>query len=261
MKRFGIAIIVFVMTVLIASNAFAYNIGLIHAENYSPNVSSVVNYLSNYFGGGSTITSIDGTSQTPSIATLNTFDSVLVWENVFFQDGVGLGNNLANYIDGGGGVVLAAFDFYGTNPQKLAGGIMGSNYSPFSPIGNYFSSANLGTYDNTSPIMNGVTSLMGYYRDNVDLNAGAQLVASWTDGGELAAWNHGGQVVGITLYPGSQVPDGMMSGNYAELFGNSLIFSANAAQPSAVPEPASLSLLGLGLLGLSGLKKRKEIGK
>src|SRR4051812_3048713 len=51
---------------------------------------------------------IDATT-TPSLATLNTYDSVLVFSDFAYKEPLQLGNNLASYVSGGRGVVTATF--------------------------------------------------------------------------------------------------------------------------------------------------------
>src|SRR5438105_9015030 len=50
---------------------------------------------------------IDAGSTTPTLAQLLAYKSVFVWSDTSFADPTALGNNLADYVDGGGGVVIA----------------------------------------------------------------------------------------------------------------------------------------------------------
>ena len=58
------------------------------------------------------------------------------------------------------------------------GGGFGPQLQAYSPFQNYlgnYSNSTLGAYDAAHPIMQGVTSLSGYYRDLVNLAPGATL--------------------------------------------------------------------------------------
>src|SRR5947199_6761166 len=46
---------------------------------------------------------------TTTVDQLRAYKSVLVWSDNGFADSTALGNNLADYVDGGGGVVMAVF--------------------------------------------------------------------------------------------------------------------------------------------------------
>jgi hypothetical protein len=145
-------------------------------------------------------------------------------------------------------VVLCPFSFYGGTIYQLQGRIMTSTYSPLAPAGGNNAASTLGTFDASSPIMLGVSSLTGYWKNLVAMYPGAQLVASWADGTPLAAWNHGGKVVGINLYPGENDQTGM-GGDYAKLFANAIRFmtstnlGAYVTMADYAGDPAYLNVL------------------
>src|SRR4051812_25900529 len=60
-------------------------------------------------GRFSQVDTIDAGSTTPTLAQLLGYKSVLVWSDSVFSDSTTFGNNLADYVDGGGGVVIAVF--------------------------------------------------------------------------------------------------------------------------------------------------------
>jgi hypothetical protein len=181
---------------------------------------------------------IDVSMSTPSLSTLVNYDAVFVWSCwIPFFDSVALGDMLADYVDVGGGVVLATAwmdSFFG-----LGGRIM-ADYSPFVRAGNpAIKSASLGAYDADHPIMEGVSSVTGYTRDNVTLTAGAELVAEWSDGYPFVATK--GHVVGMTLWPME------WSGDAPTLVHNALLWSV---QPALTLVPAvgfaSTTIVGSG---------------
>jgi len=249
MKRSILTGLVMMVVLSLASGAFAGSVALLGSD---PGSGFVSGYL---VGTGlfspSDITYIDTTYTTPTLSDLLGYQSVLVWTNHVPLSAVGLGDTLADYVDAGGGVVMATFDWYGG--FAVGGRIAGTDYSPFTGQGSYYSTAYLGSYNAAHPLMAGVSVVEGYHRDIVELNPGAELVARWTDGGEFVATNHGGKVVGITLYPGEYSSYGL-SGDYPRLFANSLNYTANPC----VPEPSGLLAMISGVAGLGLLKFRKR---
>jgi hypothetical protein len=220
-----------------SAGAHATKIGLIGADTDTGVVRS-------YLLGTGMFNEVTRIPENSSLAALSAYDALLVWSNFQFADAKVLGDTLAKYVDTGGGVVLATFSYFAN--FAIGGEIATEKYSPFSlPVSSLYSPATLGEHDPGSPIMAGVSDLTGYFRDAVSLNSDATFVANWSDGSPLAAWNDGGNVVGIALYPGEVTLDGL-SGDYARLFANALVF---AADPNAtVPEPGTLALLALPLL-------------
>ena len=201
-------------------------------------------------------TALDSSSTTPSLAYLEQFDSVLMWANNSPEDSTALSDVLAAYANAGGRVVIATF--WG----QIVGntGLLNSPaYNPLiNSISDAYSSATLGSYDASSPLMLGVTDLSAdNYRGDYDtgLDTGAILVASWSDGKPLEAINAAQNVINITLFP-NVVTYGHASGNYKQLFANALAFES-----TPVPEPASIVLLGAGLSGLGFARCRRAASR
>jgi len=76
--------------------------------------------------------------------------------------------------------------------------------------------------------MTGVSNVSGYYRDNVALTTGAELVAEWNDGYPFVAIN--GSVVGVAVFPGVVYGDDW-TGDVPTLIHNALAWAAQ-------PQPA-----------------------
>lgn len=120
---------------------------------------------------------------TPDAALLDSYDCVHVWANYAFYDNVGYGNNLADYVDRGGHVVLGAFCAY-TSGNYLSGRIMTdtSRYCPVVGGSNHFS---LSMWDGTDAdccVHTGVTSYGMTYRDYLTLvGPGATICGHFQD--------------------------------------------------------------------------------
>lgn len=197
--------------------------------------------------------SFSDSNANPTLAYLQQFNSVLVWTDSPGPDITGLSDVLRQYVDGGGRVVIGTF--WGQQ-AGTSGGLNAPGYNPLTnPTANAYSAASLGTYDASNPLMQGVNTLSAtMYRGDYDtgLDAGATLVASWDDGRPLEAVNAAQDVIAITLFPDSP-QFGTVSGDYAPLFANALTTSA-----APVPEPATLAVLGSGLLSLARVRRRKR---
>jgi N-acetylneuraminic acid mutarotase len=155
----------------------------------------------------------DGRYDTPTLEQLQNYHIVIPFSNSNWSDPVLLGDNLADYVDGGGIVVGFVFDFasgYTINGRWSAGG-----YSPFNNGSTLFVNATLGSAAD-HPIMAGVTSLSAFYRLKVSLASGATQVATWSDGWPLAAYK--GRAVGVNAYIGDHSNN--WSGDFARIVVN-----------------------------------------
>src|SRR5690606_9448658 len=52
---------------------------------------------------------VDVVTTTPSLATLQNYDAVLTWSNTTYFNSTAIGDVFADYVDAGGGVVVATF--------------------------------------------------------------------------------------------------------------------------------------------------------
>jgi len=143
-------------------------------------------------GKFNSVTFIDANVVTPTLTELKAFDAVMVWKNARYLDRISLGDNLADYVDAGGGVVLAVFESGGTTDVMLGGRWESEQYYIIirnrSQTGRQF----LGSVAvPTHPIMDGVKSFDGgsssFRPTNAQLTSGSTLIASWSDGNPLVA--------------------------------------------------------------------------
>ncbi len=204
----------------------------------------------------------DAHSGTPSLATMETYGAVLVYSDAGFANSFALGNNLADYVDAGGGVVVAVF---ADASVALGGRYVSGGYLGINPSGQtQGTELTLGTiHDPSSPIMAGVTSLDGgssTWRSTGSVRAGSVVVADWLNGAPLVVTTPigGHQTVALNFYPPSSAVRSDFWNTSTQgglLMANALDFSAG--QRSDVPEPASLALFGLGVLGLAVSRRKR----
>ena len=200
----------------------------------------------------------------PSLATLQAYDSVLAYTNSIPNNTAGLGDLLADYVDGGGHLVLATYAY--SSPWAVAGRITTSGYTPL---------LNLGVNDNVSgdlvptapadPIFSGVDFAALTYFENANfahpgLDIGATLLATDGAGVNMIARNPAGNVVGLNLFPSAgAIWIGDNSPPLYQLFANAL--TPQEVDPVAdVPEPATLAIWAVaGAAGLAvGSRRRRR---
>jgi hypothetical protein len=174
-----------------------------------------------------TVDLMDVNIYTPTLAELQSYDVVITWPNVTYNDKAAMGDVLADYVDVGGGVVLGSGVWY--DPFDLAGRIQDPGYSPFEQAGPMIRDlACLGTYDPGHSLMAGVTTACDELRDDVTVESGATLVASWDDGQPFVGVNAAGNVVGITSWPHNMRH---FTGDVARVFYNAVIYTSQAGRP------------------------------
>jgi hypothetical protein len=145
-------------------------------------------------------------SVTPTLETLKQYDSVLYWPNTNLLDSTILGNNLADYIDSGGGVVLAVFSYNG-GTEGPGGRFVSGGYQVLPYVSCSYTAGSLGTYQANHPLMTFVQnfSTTTYRCSTSPPVSGATLVASYNDGTPLMACKdfNGVARVDLGFYPPS----------------------------------------------------------
>ncbi len=179
----------------------------------APDAATWNNDISNKVMSTSLFSRVDGYNvisgqPTPTLAQLQQYGAVMVYSDGGFTDPTGFGNVLADYADGGGGIVLATFDF--GSGVNLEGRLSTGGYPPFT-IGSVVSSVtySLAPDQPLHPILSGATNFNGgtssYHNGPITTTAGASLIAHWTDGQPLVATKQltAGRMVGLNFYPPS----------------------------------------------------------
>ncbi|GAB4204615.1 MAG: hypothetical protein OHK0022_29950 [Roseiflexaceae bacterium] len=146
------------------------------------------------------VAAINAATTTPTLAELQQYNAVLVFSNTGFADAALLGDRLADYADGGGGVVTMHFTI---GSVLLSGRFASDGYRALLP-GNNSNSGNvqLGTLDQPNhPLFRGVTSFnpgsSGFY-SNSAAAPGAQVLGRYSNNIPLAAeqtLQRGGRII------------------------------------------------------------------
>ena len=209
----------------------------------------------------------DLSTTTPSLSTIQTYSSVLVFTDAGALDASQLGDELDAYLRGGGGVVDAVF---ANASVPIAGAFQSNNDYSIIPLSqDQGNPLDLVAVDPSNPLLTGVNSFnegsSSYYGTGV-LNPLATLVANWSNGAPLVAYQIVGSGIEVSLnfYP----PSDAVRGDFwdsrtdgARLLGNALLFSGQST-PAATPEPGSLALLcGLGVSSIftvNRLRRKKS---
>src|SRR4029077_1736009 len=164
----------------------------------------------------------DAQAGTPTLGQLQQYQIVVPYSNFPFLDADTLGNNLADYVDGGGVVVQYGFSHYGpAQPYGGNGRWVSGNYNPYDYSTNLqFNAFSLGTFNAGHPLMAGVTMLNSDFENLVSPAAGATEVAQDNFGDSLVAYrpvSGGHTTVGVTAYVGS---DATQSGDWGKVIVN-----------------------------------------
>ncbi len=182
----------------------------------------------------------------PTPAQLRAYQSVLVYSDEGFNDNAGLGNELADYVDQGGGVVLGTFVFYSSTALGIQGRLA-TGYLPFTQSGQA-KPGNLTLVKDlpANPLLDGVNSFSGgtssYQNSSISNVSGATLVAHWSNGQPLVgATNHApGRVVGLNFFPPSSDARSdfwVSSTDGAKLMADALLWSGRIP-PTIITPPA-----------------------
>jgi hypothetical protein len=140
---------------------------------------------------------IDGMTTTPTLAQLQAYDAVITWSDYDYSNSTLLGDVLADYVDAGGGVVVATFSQCDLSVNReLQGRWATGGYPIIVPMGGTWTGpATLGAIQVPGhPLLAGVTNFDGgpyaFRPSTTAVTTGSQVIASWSDGKILVA-THG----------------------------------------------------------------------
>jgi hypothetical protein len=184
----------------------------------------------------STVDVFDISRTTPTLDDLLNYASVLVYTDFGFADRTLFGDVLADYVDAGGGVVLATFSNASNSNSLLIGGRFNDdNYWAILPAPQSAGShLTLGTiYEPDSPLLAGVNSFDGgsnsFYVPG-DLHPEATRIADWSNGVPLVVTRtmDTAQRVDLNFYPPSNAVRSdfwLQDTDGALLMANALVFT------------------------------------
>lgn len=209
MKKFVVAMWVSCAVLCgLSAQASALDVAVLHAVDV-PYAQDVVFKLEQS-GLFDSVTGVDVAYQTPELADLESYDSVLVFSDFGFQDGELLGDLLADYVDAGGRVVMASLAYHKLDNELAIKGRYLREYSPIQGAGQ--AGGDFLTLDPVipgDPLLFGVVRFDGgfssYHNINITLKEGAQVVANWSNGVPLVVRREvaGARHVALNFYPPS----------------------------------------------------------
>lgn len=227
----------------LAASARAGNVAIVASSGSAINNADVQAKImaSGFFGQ---VDVIDIATTTPTLAQLQAYTAVIMWSFVNIQDSTLLGDTLADYVDAGGGVVIAVYANSTTSTNRtLQGRWLSGGYPIIVQAGGTTSNsqATLGTVHLPShPVMNGVAAFDGGSSSarptTTSMTPGASLIAEWSDGKILVA-QHGSlpRRIDLGFFPPS---NGGASASYwdqttdgGKLLANALQYVSTTGQP------------------------------
>ena len=193
--------------------------------------------------GINSVSLYDAEFNTPTLSDLQQYDAVVVFSNSPFADAVTLGDELADYQDGGGMVTGLQFDWYGS-PFGLDGRWITGGYSPFQSPDGFLSGSATEATCTFGPICAGVSGLTSNFWGSMTLNAGAQSIGTWNDNTDLAAYKLTGSTTAfaVNAYVGDGAPG--WSGNYGHFIANAINWALGSGgcgggTPTVTPTPTA----------------------
>jgi hypothetical protein len=187
---------------------------------------------------GDSIELFDAYSGTPTLTQLQDYDGVITFTDNVYSNPTGMGDVLADYVDLGRPVVEGEFAL--ATGWGLAGRIMTGDYVALNQGALNFVQHNMGWYNASHPIMNGVTASSEYYRVSNTWAAGSDSVAKWEDGLPYVATSANQRVVGINSYPGYVSPE-RLTGQWVLVYHNALLWAAGGGAGLQENPPFSVS--------------------
>jgi hypothetical protein len=168
---------------------------------------------------------LDARYSTPTLADIENYGCVITWSRSAYADATTWGDVLADYVDVGGAVVVTQLALF---TSSAIGGRFMSELSPLTAGYNGYQTHNLGWYDPTHPIMEGVTSCSSYYNYEIQHRGNVEDVAHYDNDWPLVAVNADHpNVVGINAAFGQSYR--RWTGDMMTILLNSVVYARQSA--------------------------------
>jgi hypothetical protein len=198
----------------------------------------VIAFKEGLFPVGTRIDYVSLLDSLPSLSRLTPYDAVMCWTGGVPLSPVTMGNTLADYVDAGGGLVLAQYAFtIQSKRTPLAGRVMTDGYAPLE-VDTFAMDLSNRQIDFQSlsfplhPIFNGTDVLNLTYAGQADmsdptLDETAILIAKDTLGKNAIAINAAGNIIGVDMLGGWWFGF-EFDPYYRQLLANALLFVGGA---------------------------------
>lgn len=185
-------------------------------------------------------------NRTPGLSTLRQFDVVLLFTNGIFDETVRLGDELAQYVDAGGNLVIGTFYWQARSDSELPTPGWGAleAIDPFRADTEGLKEGGA-TYElnvlgpvllPNHPTIVGVSQMVSIagFSAGVLPKQETTVVAEWEDGAPLVGYRVlpiGQRIVGVSLFPAASSPD-QVEGDVQVLWENAVTWAGMAGGPA-----------------------------
>ena len=259
-----------VLTCLILPLSFLANAGLINVGVISGGQATgndVVNQLNDdtFFDfNASLLSSVNA----DSLVELSAFDVLILGDSGHNDNGYtpAMYSAVRSFLEAGGGVVTTGWFNYATDPLSGQSAIDAEFISPMKDDGYQYTSSGSTIVVSTTPheILNGIS--------DYQVTSNHHELALGVDNGAVVLGTHNGKValaaqsnIGRSVYLGGQYMastsynvSSLRSGTADQLLEQSVNWAANSSSVQDVPEPSTLAIFALGMIGLASRQFKKQ---
>jgi len=197
------------------------------------NINTIYTFLED-FEDIDNLDSLNIDDNTPSVDDLLDYDVVWTFSSLMYDDPEAWGDNLADYIDQGGALVISQAGLADIDGYMVTGRLLDDGYIPMTTSDQFVGdNTDIGEYDDAHPIMEDYEEAEAYYYvQDPDMHDDAEVVVYTEDETPLIAVLP--NIVAINEYLGAM---SMFTGDLDLLLHNSLIWAAEGGvEPDATVE-------------------------